>query len=91
MVYLFWFLTLIFVYWLVYIKSLEKMTITHDTQNKVFDKEEVNAFVKKHFNGVCTYDSVANVVYICDNKIMTDPKFIELLSKWKVFIQPSLF
>lgn len=91
MVYLFWFLTLIFVYWLVYVKSVEVMAITHDTESKIFNRKEVDEFIKKHLNGLCTYDSVANVVYICDNIVMTNPKFIELLSKWKVFIQPALF
>ena len=82
--------TLVFIYWLMYVKYVN-MTITHDMENKVFDKKEVKSFVEENFKGVCNYDSVANVVYICDNKVMTDPKFIEMLNKWKVYIQPALF
>jgi len=67
------------------------VNITHETETKIFNKKELEVFVNQHFKGVCNYDSVTNIVYICDNKIMTDPKFIEMLNTWKVYIQPSLF
>jgi hypothetical protein len=85
-----YFSSLIFIYWLVYVKYIN-MTITHDLDNKKYDKQELKEFINEHFNGICSYDSVANIVYICDNNIMTSPKFIEMLGKWKFYIQPALF
>ena len=88
---LIFFIGLIIIYYLMYVKLPQKMNITHDFDSKVFNRVDVKEYVEKNFKDVCNYDSVANVVYICDNSIMTEPKFIKMLNTWKVYIQPSLF
>lgn len=90
MIALIWFIGLIVAYWLMYVKY-PSMTITHDNEEKIVDKLDVKEFIEKNFEGVCNYDFKTNTVYILDNSIMTTPKFIEMLNKWKVYLQPSLF
>ena len=85
------FVLLIFIYWLIYVKLPQRMNITHDFDSKVFNRGDVKEYVEKNFGNVCNYDSVANVIYISDNSIMTDPKFIKMLNTWKVYVQPTLF
>lgn len=86
-----WFIGLIIIYWLTYVKLPQRMNITHDFESKVFNKNEVKQYIEENFKDVCNYDTVGNIVYISDNNIMTDPKFIKMLNTWKIYIQPSLF
>ena len=68
------------------------MNITHDTEDKVFNRYDVEKYVSKNFKqNACNYDSVTNTLYIYDNSIMTTPEFIKMLNTWKVYIQPSIF
>ena len=91
MIALIWFISLIVIYWLIYVKLPQKMNITHDFDNKVFNKNDVKKYIEENFKDTCNYDFVTNTVYISDNSIMTDPKFIKMLNTWKVYVQPSLF
>lgn len=78
-------------YYIIYVK-LFKMNITHDTEDKVFNRYDVERFVEKNFkNGACKYDISTNTLYIYDNGIMNTPEFIKMLNTWKIYIQPSIF
>lgn len=67
------------------------MNITHDFDSKVLNKKDVKKYIENNFKDVCNYDSITNTVYVHDNSIMTDYKFIKMLNAWKVYIQSSLF
>lgn len=76
------------------------MNITNDFEDtrqttikepKTHDSTKIVAFLKENWGELCNYDKVSKTIYLCDNSILGEPKFIELLKKWKVFIQPSLF
>lgn len=76
------------------------MNITHDMDDtkqttikepKSHDSTKIVKFLKEHFGELCNYDKQSKTVYLCDNSVLADAKFIEFLTKWKVFVQPSLF
>lgn len=58
---------------------------------KSHDSTKIVKYLKDNFGELCNYDKSSKIVYICDNSILGDKKFIEFLTKYKVFIQPSLF
>lgn len=81
---------------------IQLITITHDmdeedTREKSFktptthDTTKIAKFLKENWGELVNYDKKEKTVYLCDNSIMGDPKFVELLKTWKLFIQPSLF
>lgn len=55
------------------------------------DSTKIAKFLKENWGELCNYDKKYKTVYLCDNSILGQPKFIEFLTKYKVFIQPSLF
>ena len=76
------------------------MNITHDQEDtrektikepKKYDSTLIAAYIKKHWGELANYDKLEKTVYLCDNSILGQPAFIELLKKYKMFIQPSLF
>ena len=58
---------------------------------KILEKKEVANFLAENFKDQYNYDSVTNIVYICNNSIVSDPKFKEMLDRYKVIVQLSFF
>lgn len=55
------------------------------------DYKKISDYLKEHFGELCSYDKKEKIVYLCDNNILGTPEFIELLKKYKFYVQPSLF
>lgn len=53
--------------------------------------KDIEKILYKHFKEDCTYNRKENTIYVCDNQHLNHTAFIEILSKYRVFIMPSLF
>lgn len=69
-------------------KDTKQTTIKKPEQR---DSTKIVKYLKEHFGELCNYDYESKTIYLCDNDVLGTPAFIELLKKYKVFIQPSLF
>jgi len=58
---------------------------------KTHNSTEITAYLKKNFGELVNYDKKEKTIYLCDNSLLGTKEFVELLKKWKVFVQPSLF
>jgi len=58
---------------------------------KYKDKKWINAYLKEHFGEEVNFDYEEKTLKLCNNEILSHPKFITLLTKFKFFVQPSLF
>jgi hypothetical protein len=58
---------------------------------KTHDSTKIVKYLKENFGELCNYDKTTKTIYLCDNNVLAEPKFIEFLKKYRVYIQPSLF
>lgn len=71
--------------------EFDDITYVTTDKLKLIDKREIEAILKENFGENCTYNRKENTIYVCDNQLIDHPAFIQILSKFKVYIQPSLF
>jgi hypothetical protein len=58
---------------------------------KKHDSTKIVAYLKQHWGEYANYEKETKTVFLCDNSILGQPAFVELMKKYKFFIQPSLF
>lgn len=75
------------------------MNITHDMDDtkqttikepKSHDSTKIVKYLKEHFGEEAVFDKSSKTIYLCNNDILKSEKFLELMLKYKFFIQPSL-
>ncbi len=57
---------------------------------KVHDSTKIAKYCKENWGELVNWDKKEKTLYLCDNSILGTPEFIELLKRYKLFIQPSL-
>lgn len=55
------------------------------------DKKTINDVLKDNFGHEASYNHEEKTIYLCNNDILNHKEFVSLLTKYKVFINPSLF
>ena len=58
---------------------------------KMHDSTKIAQYCKQHWGELVNWNKKEQTLYLCDNSIMGTPEFTELLKKWRIYIQPSLF
>ncbi len=72
-----------------YMKEAEEMSNIVDKKKP--KAPEIKEYLRKHFKEECNYNATENTIYLCNNDIIAEEAFIDMLKKWKVFVQPSMF
>lgn len=76
------------------------LTITHDFEGVKYktkenfgegDRKYIEKTLNDNFKEDCTYNRKENCIYVCNNIHLDHPAFLDILSKYRVFVFPSLF
>ena len=76
------------------------ISITHEFDEKTYkpksnlsneDKKNIEKILQENFKEDVTYNRKENLLMVCNNQHLNHPAFLQILSKYRVFIMPSLF
>lgn len=69
------------------------MTQNNDGPKKITNKDKkwIDGYVKEHFKGNVVFNYNERSLLLYNNDVLTDVKFLNLLTKFKFNIIPSLF
>jgi len=79
---------------------MQLLTITHDFEGvkykvkerfSIEDKKYIEKVLYDNFKDDCSYNRKENCIYVCNNQHLDHPAFLDILSKYRVFVFPSLF